>query len=702
MIRTRRLQARFKLLALIIALAVGLLLPALSLFSAYQNRVGRIEGEARLAALAVTEFINTSGGLWRFQQERLKTVLTKTVSARHQVRVIANDGEEVAAIGPELSAYKVSRARDFLDFGQVAGRVEVSMALPGLLEDAMWSIVAGVGLGLAVFFPLRALPLRALDNAIRALSLSEERNRTVIATLSEGIMMVDRDGHILIANEAARAIFGENLADWLACRNTEAIVRDESGAALSDADHPVARAFAAGRESRNIVLRLACAEGDCPWILVNVQPLIDPDDGKAKAVVVSVIDISADRRREEDLARARDQAESASRAKSQFLANMSHEIRTPMNGVLGMAQLLAGDTSLNEKQRRYLGIILSSGESLMRVIDDVLDFSKIEAGRLGLNPEVFDLRERVAMTMRLMENRAHGKGLALTWKVDDAVPSWVKGDASRLHQVLANLVGNAIKFTEQGSVDTRVELCADPVQSEDMIRVCFSVSDTGIGIPADYMPNLFTLFSQADQSHSRRFGGTGLGLAISRELVVLMGGEISAESEPGQGATFRFNILLNRAEPPASAAVSRPRADADASATLTGRVLVVEDEPTNRMLAKAMLRVMGCTPEVTESGQEALDWLEREACDLILMDCQMPGLDGLETTAMIREREQLAGDGRHVPIIALTANALSGDRERCLEAGMDDYLSKPYTREALQEKLTQWLYREEGEPAVQA
>lgn len=391
--------------------------------------------------------------------------------------------------------------------------------------------------------------------------------------------------------------------------------------------------------------------------------------------------------REETLKQAVAAADAAAHAKREFLRNMSHEIRTPLNGVMGMAQLLSADTTLNEKQRRYLGIIESSGESLLRVINDILDFSKVEAGRLSLIEADFDLRERVETTLRLLENRAHAKNLELILTVSDAVPTWVKGDSSRLHQVLTNLVGNAIKFTERGSVLVRVESVEDQPHIATHCRLRFTVSDTGIGIPADYMPRLFTLFSQADETNARRFGGTGLGLAISRQLVELMGGEMEVESERGRGSTFRFSVLLGRAEPPLAVGPLEPRAPEH---PVSGRVLVVEDDPTNSMLAKAMLRVVGCDPVLVESGEAALDWLEREKCDLILMDCQMPGLDGFETTRRIRARQKETG-GKYCPIVALTANALDGDRERCLVAGMDDYLSKPYTRDALNQKLRRWL-----------
>ncbi len=687
------LESLLRWLAGIVAITVGLLMPALYLVVSYQSRVGEMEGEARIAALAVTEFVNTNAGLWEFQQERLNGVLRKVVATHHSVQVVAADGRVIAGIGPAIAAHTVSRFHEFHDYGRVAGRVGVHVSVGEILGGVGWLVLAGGVIGLVVFFPLRNLPLKALQGATQALRESEERNRTVVASLSEGVMMVDREGRLLSVNEAARALFGASLEPWLSRRDMAVTVRDAEGNRLGDADHPIARTFASCEAQRHAVLQVEQAEGVSVWLQVNTQPLRDSSSGVVSAVVVSVIDISEDRQREEELGRARDAAEAASRAKSQFLANMSHEIRTPMNGVLGMAQLLAMDSSLKAEQRRYLQIIQSSGESLLRVIDDILDFSKMEAGRLSLAEEDFDLQERLSMTLRLMEMRAQAKSLELTWSVADDVPHWLKGDSARLHQVLTNLIGNAVKFTERGSVHVKVEPAADPHPAGGLWRLRFSVGDTGIGIPAQYLPRLFNAFSQADASNSRRFGGTGLGLSISRQLVELMGGEMGVESEPGQGSTFWFTVLMHTAENEGETSLATlPDELAKNPPALVGRVLVVEDEPTNRLLAKAMLRVLGCTSEAVEEGQEALDWLDREQCDLILMDCQMPGLDGFETTARIREQEIQAGkDGRHIPIVAMTANALSGDRERCLRAGMDDYLSKPYTTEDLRAKLLRWL-----------
>ncbi|MCL4801254.1 MAG: response regulator [Burkholderiales bacterium] len=384
----------------------------------------------------------------------------------------------------------------------------------------------------------------------------------------------------------------------------------------------------------------------------------------------------------EEREHARAAAEAASRAKSQFLANMSHEIRTPMNGIVGMAELLAS-TRLDDRQRRYIEALHRSAESLLDIINDVLDLSKIEAGRLELATTDFDPRATVTEVVELMRVRAEGKGLALELRVADAVPPRVHGDPIRLRQVLTNLVGNAIKFTERGGV--RVSIGPEPGAAAPMLRV--EVADTGIGLTAEQSSRIFEAFTQGDASHTRKYGGTGLGLAISRDLVALMGGEIGVSSLPGRGATFWFTVAVA----PASASAAEPAAAEPARlAPLAGRVLLVEDNELNQVVARGMLEALGLTVVTAANGLEAMAALAQRRYDLVLMDCQMPELDGFEATRRIREREA-AGGVRRSTIVALTANAVSGDRERCIAAGMDDYLAKPFRLTDLHETCSRWL-----------
>jgi len=396
-------------------------------------------------------------------------------------------------------------------------------------------------------------------------------------------------------------------------------------------------------------------------------------------------EIEQRKRIEKELHKAKEAAEAASKTKSEFLANMSHEIRTPMNGILGTLQLLQG-SELTESQLEYVGIAYNSGEALLSLLNDILDFSKIEAGKLKLEYIPFNLQNLIKELTVLLKQKADERQVELLTDVDPEIPVIIKGDSVRIRQIFANLMTNAIKFTEKGTVTVKAGVLE---KTEKTVRLRLEIVDTGIGIAEEAQRKLFNSFTQADGSTTRKYGGTGLGLAIVRQLVTIMRGRLGVDSEENKGSCFWAEITF---EVPSDIEIENPQKPVTEEVeTLQGKALLVEDNPVNQIIARKMLEKVGMTYEVVNNGEEAIGRLKlKHDFNLVLMDCQMPVMDGYEATKELRVLENNNGLGR-LPVIAMTANAMEGDKDKCLDAGMDDYVSKPVNQKALKETLAKWL-----------
>jgi signal transduction histidine kinase/ActR/RegA family two-component response regulator len=588
-------------------------------------------------------------------------------AGRHLARPLSPaqlDGTPTVGLGRLTDAPSIVAARPTLyrDL-HVAAALSLDAAL------AAWTtqrrvIAIGALLFVAMMLVTGAIAHAYLSRLVRARQELAQSTATLdqaLASMADGFLLCDPDDRVLRWNQRYLELFpwlGEVMAVGvpyrrLAERAVEVVLPE---AAADERLAWIERRLALHR-SGNRIWEQDLGNG----VIVHAIERFTPQGG----VVGVYHDITAAERR---LAQAKVAAEAANEAKSQFLATMSHEIRTPLNALLGMNGLLH-DTVLDSTQRRYVELMRSSGQALLAMINDILDVSKIEAGRMELEIAPFEPERCLREVVSLMSERALAKGLSLSLDIAPGLPRVLLGDSGRLGQLLFNLIGNALKFTEQGSVDMHVS-CRSLAEGRSEMTV--RVADTGIGIPAAAMPQIFERFTQADRTTARRYGGSGLGLAISREIVTMMGGRIGVECPAAGGSVFSFSVPFSL---PAGPEAPLPSFSDTEPAPLAGlRILVAEDNAVNQILVKAILDRMGHFSDVVGNGLEALRQLQAAHYDLVLMDMQMPEMDGVAATRSIR---RLPGPERLIPIVAMTANAMAEDREACLAAGMDDYVSKP-------------------------
>ena len=518
------------------------------------------------------------------------------------------------------------------------------------------------------------------------LAASKGTLEQAMASMNDGLLLVDRDQCVITWNQRYIELF-PYLAPVLRRGVSNAVLAEAAARALMPEGTQAERdAWIAARMAVDLDVEVNFPQRVAGGRIVDTVRRATPDGG----FIAVYRDITASER---ELSRAKAQAEAANEAKSRFLATMSHEMRTPLNGVLGMIHLLLG-SPLSPRQREQALLIRSSGESLLAVLNDILDLSKIEAGRMDLELRPFHLGDTVRDVASLLSERAEARGLALQLNLPADLPEHLLGDAARLRQVLLNLLGNALKFTEHGGVTITLQHAPQP---GDRVALTLQVRDTGIGIAPEVQARLFTRFTQADSSTARRYGGTGLGLAICREIVALMGGSITVDSTPGQGSCFTVHLVLARAPDAADAAavlVTGDETDALAGGPLPPlRLLAAEDNSVNQILIKALAEGWGHPCDVVANGIEAVAQVQAATYDVVLMDIQMPEMDG-ETAA--RAIRALPGPVGRIPIIAMTANVMPEQRASYLAAGMDAVVSKPVEAQALQAALRQVVARHEG------
>ncbi len=556
---------------------------------------------------------------------------------------------------------RTRQAARFLEDGLVRGKYLALDVNKAPFFDETGKLIGTVGTGRDVSKDLRIQ---------QELKNSESRYRLLAENVRDVIWTLDEDLHPIFVTPSIKEVAGYSTEEFLSMpldvhlppkyREKFAIIRRFLTYKLNNSSV---------NPSRYWEFQFFRKDGTIIW-LETITSTIWREDHSFAGFICITRETTKRVQTEQELLQAKEEALAASKTKSEFLANMSHEIRTPMNGVLGMLQLLK-DTPLNREQQRYVNTAIGSGACLLNIISDILDFSKIEAGKLELTEESFSLNSLLESTIDSFYKLISNKEVSISTVIHDQVPEWLTTDPSRLRQILTNLIGNAVKFTEQGTISIVAEM--SPIEKAESARLQFKIADTGIGIPKHISHHLFKPFRQGNGSSCRKFGGTGLGLSIVRQLVEEMGGSVHFESTAGEGTTVYFDILVSLVHEPQA-----PIREIETNETHIlepMHILVVEDEKVNAMVVTAMLEKLGHLVTLATNGKAAVEWAEKKPFDCILMDIQMPEMDGIETTRAIRNAP--GSISHHTPIIALTAHAMKGDRERFLEAGMNDYLTKP-------------------------
>lgn len=525
------------------------------------------------------------------------------------------------------------------------------------------------------FVNVYANDISAIKKANKAVKKSEEKYRGIIENLELGILEVDKNDKIIKAYPKFCSLLGYNEDELIGKSPSDLFLDDSSRKIMKKQNENRLKGL-----SNVYEVPLIKKNGSIAWVIISAAPFYN-SDGDLEGSIGVHLDISDRKEMESALREAKLKAEELNKVKELFLANMSHEIRTPMNAIVGMSELL-GQTNLDESQSKYLSAINSSSKNLLILINDLLDFSKINSGNLTLELVGFNMNKLITKTAEIVSLKAGENGVDVICKVDKNLPKTLKGDPTRIGQILLNLLSNAVKFTTNGFVVISVNL----VKNEgEKYLVEFLVKDEGIGIPEKELINIFKDFSQAEDSTTRLYGGTGLGLSISQKIVKLMGGELEVRSELNRGSEFFFTIELEGVEFENSEKESNENHEIITDFNQSN-ILVVEDNPVNSLMATTILEKWNCTVDLAENGIESIEKMKIQSYDLVLMDMNMPKMGGVEASLIIRNELKI-----ETPIIALTANAINGDSEKCFEAGMNGYLSKPYHQIDLNQILTKWI-----------